>query len=166
MNTNTITTVQGFDDDEDWDDGAASRTFLIFELATERYAIPIQSVNAILRVPEIALIPDTPPYIRGAVNLRGGVVPVIDLRARFGLSRGDAASRQVLILVEDGGESAALLVDTVRDAVEIHEEHIDSSARFDSSNQFVRGLAHRSDNAMEIVLNISALLGVSHQTAS
>ncbi len=101
MSTEIQTELRSFDEDDDWDDDAAERTFLIFELASERYAIPVKNVSEILRVPDIAMVPDTPAYVCGAVNLRGGVVPVIDLRIRFGLPAAQRNNRQVLILVEE-----------------------------------------------------------------
>ena len=105
-------------------------------------------------------VPDVPPYICGAVNLRGQVVPVVDLRVRFGQAASERTNRQVLILIEHDDEKAALLVDRARDAIEIDDAAIEDKAVFGSkrANRSIRGLARRGDGQVDIIVDAPALL--------
>lgn len=151
MNTNTNTQV------------AASK-YLTFVLATEEYAIDILRVQEIKGWSKVTVIPNTPNYICGVINLRGTIVPIIDLRLRFGLERLDYGQMTVVVVVKvlanNGRERImGIVVDAVSDVYDVTEAEIKPPPDFGSviSIEFIKGLATVSDK-MVIVLDIDRLL--------
>lgn len=109
-------------------EGAAdSDQFLTFTLQGEEYGIEILRVQEIKGVTKIRPIPNAPPYIKGAINLRGTVVPIIDLRSRFGLSEAEYNQFTVIIVVSVGTKVVGLVVDAVSDVLNITKEQIDDT---------------------------------------
>jgi purine-binding chemotaxis protein CheW len=96
--------------------------FLTFTLSDHIYGIPLGRVLEIIGMLPITPIPETAPYIRGVINLRGRVIPVVDARARFGMPSVDYDPRTCVIVVETGGWSVGLVVDRVEDVTAIPAE--------------------------------------------
>ncbi|NJN55681.1 MAG: chemotaxis protein CheW [Anaerolineae bacterium] len=94
-------------------------SILTFQLATQRYGLPVTAVNQIVEIVAITHLPQMPQGIQGAINVHGRVVPVIDLRLRFGLDCMPYHLHTPLILVEADGQLLALIVDAVDDVVEV-----------------------------------------------
>jgi len=100
------------------------RHLVIFGLDREEFAIPIARAREIVRVPEITRVPQAPPHIRGVMNLRGRILPVVEIRTRFGLERAELTSRSRVVVVEAHGRMVGILVDVVSQVVKIGESFI------------------------------------------
>lgn len=146
--------------------------FLTFMLAGEEYGVDILRVQEIKGWDSVTPIPNTPDYIRGVINLRGTIVPIVDLRRRFNLEAVEYGPMTVVIVlkVEDpeSGNSRVmgLVVDAVSDVYNVPEESIKPAPDFGSvvDVNFVQGLATLED-VMVIVLDIDRLLNASEMAA-
>ena len=146
--------------------------YLTFMLAGEEYGVDILRVQEIKGWDSVTPIPNTPEYIRGVINLRGTIVPIIDLRRRFNLEAVEYGPVTVVIVLKvedpDGGKSRVmgLVVDAVSDVYNVPEDSIKPAPDFGSivDVKFVQGLA-TLENAMVIVLNIDRLLNADEMAA-
>ncbi|MBL8047763.1 MAG: purine-binding chemotaxis protein CheW [Chthonomonas sp.] len=132
---------------------------IVFQLENEFYGVDIFRVNEIIRLREITPIPGTEAHIRGLVNLRGKTIPVIDLKARFGMgSCAEAASTRIIVLDSDDG-NVGILVDAVREVLTLATDDIEQAPALvtDLDNEFVRGVA-KSANTLITLLNIDQAL--------
>ncbi|MBN8216883.1 MAG: purine-binding chemotaxis protein CheW, partial [Spirochaetes bacterium] len=127
----------------------ASRQYLSFLLGQEQYAFPVLGVREVLEVARITRVPKTPPFMVGVINLRGGVVPVVDLRLKFGLHAREATIATSIIIVEasDGGEHFILgaLVDAVKAVLRLEETEIEAPPRVGMrlSGEFIAGIGKK-----------------------
>lgn len=103
--------------------------FLTFHLAGEDYGIPIGMVAEIVGLQKITSVPNMPDYVRGMINLRGRIVPVMDMRQRFGLESRDYDSRTCIVIVDIEGLRVGLVVDMVREVLAIPDSRIDTGFR-------------------------------------
>ena len=101
-----------------------SSQFMTFTLGAEEYGIDIMVVREIKGWSETTTIPNAPPYVRGVINLRGIVVPIFDLRARFGMGRTEPTKMHVVIIVNAESRTVGLLVDTVSDIISVKQDEI------------------------------------------
>jgi purine-binding chemotaxis protein CheW len=137
--------------------------YLTFVLATEEYAVDILRVQEIKGWSKVTPIPNTPDYIRGVINLRGTIVPIIDLRLRFSLERLDYGQMTVVVVVKVVSGSRerimGIVVDAVSDVYDVAENEIKPPPDFGSviSMEFIRGLATVNEK-MVIILDIDRLL--------
>jgi purine-binding chemotaxis protein CheW len=138
--------------------------YLTFVLATEEYAVDILRVQEIKGWNKITTIPNTPHYICGVINLRGTIVPIIDLRMRFNLDRLEYGPMTVVVVVKvissKGKErTMGVVVDAVSDVYDVSDNDIKPPPDFGSSisTEFIKGLT-TVDNKMVIVLDIDRLL--------
>ena len=139
--------------------------FLTFILAGEEYGVDILRVQEIKGWDSVTPIPNTPEYIRGVINLRGTIVPIIDLRRRFGLEAVEYGPVTVVIMLKvmnPNGEDSRVMgvvVDAVSDVYNVQEDEIKAAPNFGDvvDVAFVRGLATVGDN-MVIILDIDNLL--------
>ena len=92
-----------------------------FEIAGQEFCIDIRAVREIRGYTASTPLPHTPPYILGVINLRGAIMPVLDLRDRLGLGRTEASSRHVIVVVQHGERMAGLLVDAVQETFVVEE---------------------------------------------
>jgi purine-binding chemotaxis protein CheW len=128
---------------------AAVAEHLSFSLAGETFALRIDAVREVLGLIELTKIPRTPEYMRGAINLRGQAVPVMDLRARFGMCPTEDTEDTCIVIVEIdcAGERAIMggLVDAVREVVELPEAALEAAPRMGTpiDPAFIRGMARR-----------------------
>ena len=91
--------------------------YLTFTLAEEEYGIGILKIKEIIGMMPITTVPQTPEFVKGVINLRGKVIPVIDLRLRFGMGEIDYTERTCIIVVEIDGQAGTVLIGTVVDSV-------------------------------------------------
>jgi purine-binding chemotaxis protein CheW len=104
----------------DRDQGAETILELIsFEIANQEFCIDIRSVREIRGWTPATPIPQTPDYIVGVINLRGAVIPVVDLRNRLGLGQTEASSRHVIVVIQDAERVAGILVDGVQETFQV-----------------------------------------------
>ncbi|MCX7682132.1 MAG: chemotaxis protein CheW [Anaerolineae bacterium] len=133
--------------------------YLTFTLEDEEYGINIANVVEIVNVQRISEIPDVPPYIRGVINLRGRVIPIMDVRMRFGLPARPYTERTPVIVVELDGVPTGLVVDQVTDVVSISQENIVPPRRWNEGGaSVVKGLGKHNDG-VSIILDLTQLLG-------
>jgi len=138
--------------------------YLTFVLATEEYAVDILRVQEIKGWNKITTIPNTPHYICGVINLRGTIVPIIDLRMRFNLDRLEYGPMTVVVVVKvlsskSKERTMGVVVDAVSDVYDVSDNDIKPPPDFGSSisTEFIKGLT-TVDNKMVIVLDIDRLL--------
>jgi purine-binding chemotaxis protein CheW len=105
--------------------GAASQSFILFEVAGTTYAVRSESVQQVLMIEHITPVPNAIPVVEGVVHTRGRVIPVLNLRVRFGFEKVPLDLRSRLVVVNVGGRVVGLLVDTARDFVAIPDASIE-----------------------------------------
>ncbi|HRX83783.1 MAG TPA: chemotaxis protein CheW [Phycisphaerae bacterium] len=134
--------------------------YLTFALAREEFGLEILQVREIIRVLDITRVPQTADFLRGVINLRGKVIPVIDLRCRFGLPKTDQTDETCIIVVDTGAQKlTGIIVDAVREVYDIQEENIEPPPEFGSTvdSTFLLGMGKVGD-AIKILLDIRAVL--------
>jgi len=120
--------------------------YLTFRLERELLALEVARVREVLDLCPITRVPRTPDYMRGVINLRGSVIPVIDLHLKFGLASADTTIESRIVVLELNHEGEAVVVgvltDSVHDVIEIDSEHIDSSPQMGARwrTDFVTGI--------------------------
>lgn len=148
------------DDSIDDDGNAQQNKYLLFPLGDELYGIPIHTVINIVELQKITAVPDVPNYIKGLINLRGNVLPVIDLRVRFNLSAREYDDRTCIIIVKAGDQSFGLIVDTVAEVQDIPSEQIEPPVQVMNkkfNKQYIMGIGKVGDS-IRILLNVDKLL--------
>jgi purine-binding chemotaxis protein CheW len=135
--------------------GGKYLTFLVDE---EEYGVEILKVREIIGIMDITKVPQTPDFVQGVINLRGKVIPVIDLRAKFGLPRA-TYNDQTCIIVVDVGVLMGIIVDTVREVHDIPAGSIEPPPRMgsDVNTSFILGLGKVKDD-VNILLDIDKVL--------
>lgn len=140
--------------------------YLTFLVGKDKLAIGINDVNEIIEISNITRVPMTPDYIRGVINLRGNVVPVVDLSARLGHQASEISKRSCIVLVEiitgDEGQNIGMLVDQVDEILEIPTENIQAAPEFGSDIRvdFIQAMGRVEDDFI-ILLEISRVLSVA-----
>jgi len=130
-----------------------------FVLDDVEYGVDILAVHEILRMPKMTRLPNTPDYIKGVINLRGNVIPVVDARMRFGFSVAEPTDLTRIIVIEADGKEVGLLVDNVYQVVRISQSDVDppSSLIDGISEEFISGIGRLNDRLI-ILLNMANLL--------
>ncbi len=141
--------------------GVASITesvqYLTFKLADEIFALDVAKVREILEVTTITKVPQTPDFMRGVINLRGSVVPVVDMRLKFGMSMTEQTVNTCIIVVEVSldGDSLVLgaLADSVQEVVELEAENIEPAPHIGTklNTDFIRGMGKLDDHFVMIL---------------
>ena len=140
-----------------------SGKYLTFQLGQEEFGIRVLKVREIMGIQEITRVPQTPPHVKGVINLRGKVVPVIDLRLKFGLPAADYTQRTCIIVTEIMGESGLILVgaivDGVSEVVNLAASDIEDTPDFgdDAAGQYLLGMA-KVKGKVKILLDIDKVL--------
>lgn len=135
--------------------------FLTFTLHQEEYGIEILKVQEIKGFSRLTPIPNAPHYVKGVLNLRGTVVPIIDLRCRFSMQEKEQDQFTVIIVVNVGNKVVGLLVDTVSDVLQIPVEDICETPELTGSveTSYVNGMGKVKDRLV-MLLDIAKLIGV------
>ncbi|MDH7552502.1 MAG: chemotaxis protein CheW [Spirochaetota bacterium] len=130
-----------------------------FKLDEIEYGIDILSVHEILRIPEITRLPNTPEYIRGVINLRGNVIPVVDIRLRFGMQQVALTELSRIIVVEIGEKLVGLLVDNVHQVIRLSRSRIDEPHDLIEgiSTEFISGIGRLQDRLI-VILRLDNIL--------
>lgn len=139
---------------------ADGNQFLTFRLQEEEYGIEILRVQEIKGFSRITPIPNTPAYVKGAMNLRGTVVPIVDLRVKFGLPETEYNQFTVIIVVTVGRKIVGLVVDAVSDVLNILDNEIEPTPDLGGSidTSIMTGMAKASDKLI-MLLDVDRLLG-------
>ena len=140
------------------DDGIETM-YLTFPIANETYGVPITMVTEIVGIQRVMSVPDVPDYIKGVINLRGKVIPLMDVRLRFGMEERAYDERTVVIVLEVANAPVGLIVDGVSEVIDIPDEKVGRSGvqGGNESSSVVSGLGHIEDR-VAILLDVSVLV--------
>jgi purine-binding chemotaxis protein CheW len=143
--------------------------YLTFALAEEGYGIGILKVREIIGMLPITSVPRTPPFVKGVINLRGKVIPVVDLRLKFSMSEMTYSERTSIIVVEvkalSGNVQIGIVVDAVSEVVNIRAEDIEDTPAFGTrlDTEYILGMA-KTGGSVKILLDIDHVLRKSELT--
>ncbi len=137
---------------------------VVFELANEFYGINIALVESIIKMQAITQLPQTPSYVRGVTNLRGSVLPVIDLRTRFALEMKEDMRQTRIIIVTMGQVKVGVVVDGVSEVLRVSEESLEPLPPMVNSvdSAFLKGIVRLEDRLI-ILLELSKVLNLDEQ---
>ncbi|HEX5394436.1 MAG TPA: chemotaxis protein CheW [Rhodocyclaceae bacterium] len=145
--------------------GAEQQQYLTFTLGDEMFAIGILSIREIIEYGNLTEVPMTPPFIRGVINLRGAVVPVIDLAIRFGRQPRETTRRTCIVIIEveteKGRQEMGIVVDAVSEVLEIPSSEIEPPPEFGTRirNDFIAGMGKVNGNFV-VLLDVSRVLSM------
>ncbi|MDQ1913330.1 chemotaxis protein CheW [Paenibacillus sp. GD4] len=136
---------------------------IVFALAHEEYGVEVEKVKTIERMQPMTRVPKTPDFVKGVINLRGVVTPVIDLRGRFGFPEGEYTDNTRIIIVSVGDIEVGLIVDSANDVIDVDSDHIDDPPEIVGGikAKYLQGIAKVGDNRLLILLNLSEVLNKS-----
>jgi len=143
---------------------AGSSQLVSFRLAKEEYAVNIMQVQEIILMGEITNVPQVPEYVEGVINLRGNVIPIVDLRKRFGLVVSDETEETRIIVVNVGDRTVGIIVDAVNEVLRITADKIDPPPPtvVGVGHEYLTGMA-KLDDKLLILLDITKILSSGEQ---
>jgi len=140
--------------------------YLTFTLDGEAFATEISKVREVLEHINVTPVPRTPPYMKGVINLRGSVVPVVDLRLQFGMEEGEVTIDTCIIIIEVSidGTSTVLgaLADSVQEVIDLHKSQLVTTPTMGTrvDNSFMQAMGKLSDGKFIIVLNMDKVFSI------
>ena len=140
--------------------------YLTFNLMEEYYGINVDKILQIIAIPDVTQIPQTPSFVKGVINLRGKIIPVIDLRLRFRLPEQEYNDRTSIVIIkiktEKGEVFIGIIVDKVLEVLDIHSNEIENTPAFgvELDTQYILAMA-KVKNKVVTLLDISKILTVS-----
>ena len=137
---------------------------VVFDLANEHYGVNIAAVESIIKMQPITTVPRAPSFVEGVTNLRGTVLPVIDLRRRFGLLAEEETKETRIVVVEMGGATVGMVVDGVSEVLRVAEEDIEppSPIVMTIDSAFITGIA-KMDERLIILLDLGKVLSTEER---
>ncbi|MDM8522325.1 chemotaxis protein CheW [Desulfococcaceae bacterium HSG8] len=146
-----------FYDDEDED--TQKDKYLTFQLSSEVYGIEIYHVIEIVGMQKITEVPDMPGFVKGVINLRGQVIPVMDVRTRFCMKQREYDDRTCVIVISIEDTTIGLAVDTVNEVADIPESNVSPPPKIGKgiSSRYIRGMGKTEDD-VKILLDVNRLL--------
>ncbi|MGB9682136.1 MAG: chemotaxis protein CheW [bacterium] len=137
---------------------AEERQLVVFSLLEENYGIDIYKVQEIIQYREITYVPKAPPFVKGVINLRGKIIPVIDLKERFGLAEKEINTDTRIIVVEIASQTVGLIVDSVTEVLRISTSNIEPPPPVTTIEaDFIEGVG-KLDERLIIILDIDRIL--------
>ena len=143
--------------------------YLTFALANEEYGIGILKIKEIIGMMPITAVPQTPDFVKGVINLRGKVIPVTNLRRRFGMEEIEYNDRTCIIVVEiegrDGDIEVGIVVDSVSEVLNIKAEEIEDTPAFGTKldTEYILGMA-KTEGSLKILLDIDKIMSSKEMT--
>ena len=131
--------------------------YLTFRLMENSYAIGIEKVREINRLKEIAKVPESPDYISGVINLRGKIIPVMDLRKRLQLGAMAATKQSCIIVIESHQRQMGIIVDSVTAVIDLNSDQIDASPLCANQGSFMQSIGKLDDHLI-LLLDIDQFL--------
>lgn len=153
MGGNRVEEIDEFEED------TQKNKYLTFTLGNEAFGIEILFVTEIIGLQQITEVPDLPEYVKGIINLRGKIIPVMDMRSRFKKELREYDERTCIIVVDIGEISIGLIVDRVSEVVDIPEESVSEPPKVNknSQNKYVKGIGKIGDS-VKLILDCEKLL--------
>lgn len=147
-------------------DQSNERQLVVFDLADEAYGVNIETVREIIRLQPVTVVPDTPDFVEGVINLRGAVNPVVDLRKRFNLPVSEETEDTRIVVVDIAGENIGVIVDGVTEVLRINEDAIEptSAVITTEDSYYIEGIAKLGDRLL-ILLDLEKVLAADHRDA-
>ncbi|MBN2427978.1 MAG: purine-binding chemotaxis protein CheW [Deltaproteobacteria bacterium] len=139
-----------------YEDDYQKGLFLTFRIGNEDFGLEIRYVTEIIGIQKITEVPDMPVFMQGVINLRGKVIPVMDIRLRFGLPSREYDERTCIIVVQVGKKSVGLVVDKVNEVASISDDAIEPPPRTEG-NGYIQGIGKNGDE-VKILLDVQRLL--------
>ncbi len=140
------------------------REYVVFKLDNEYYGLPIKVVENIEKMPLITRVPFTAEYVTGIINLRGVIIPIINLRKRFSLEANEHDDDTRIIIVSQADMQVGLIVDSSSETLQLSEDEIDASPtiKSDVDQRFVREIG-KKDNRIIMLLDLQKVLGLEEE---
>lgn len=144
--------------------------YLTFKLADEEYGLEILKVQEIIQMQAVTKVPRTPDYVRGVINLRGKVIPVVDLRKKFGIDSIKDTEKTCIIVVQISHDESVvvmgIIIDEVKEVLDIRAENIEETPSFGESinTDFILGMG-KIGQSVKILLDIDKVLSQQELTA-
>lgn len=138
--------------------------YLTFALGDEEYGVPVLKVREIIKILDITAVPQVPPHVKGVINLRGKVIPVVDLRLKFGLAAQDYTERTCIIVLEVVLTAATVMmgivVDSVSEVLNIADAETEPTPEFGErlNTDYIQGMA-KVKGRVKILLDLDRVLG-------
>lgn len=135
------------------------RQIVVFSLGSETYGVDIASVREIIPVQKIVSVPRAPDFVEGIINLRGRVIPVLDLRKHFGFEQKKGDPSQRIVLVEAGQESIGVIVDAVSSVLRISDESVEPAASVivGAEIEYIQGIA-KVDEELVVLIDLTKII--------
>ena len=130
---------------------------VIFQLNDQQYALPIQETQEIIRMTNITRVPNTRHYVEGIINLRGSIVPVINLNKRLTLPVTDYSEDTRIIVVEQGGQKVGMIVDIVLEVGRFSDDEIDPPSVAGDNVSYLKGVVKKGDQ-LWLLLNLEEVI--------
>ncbi len=136
-----------------------------FKLGQEEYAVDIQYVQEIIRIQEITQVPDIPDFVEGIINLRGKIIPIIDLQKRFKLKKYNDSEKTRIVVVEQNEKIIGLTVNSVKEVLNISTDKIEPppSTVAGIGKEYLKGIGNL-ENRLLILLDLNSILLESEQS--
>ena len=146
--------------DDQADRKVVNSSFITFTLDSETYAVPIQEIEEIIGLQEMSILPNVPGFIKGVINLRGDIVPIMDLRLKFGLDAKEYSPFTVFLIVRVDERLVGIVVDNVADVLVLDPARIQKTPAFSAkiSTDFIDGVYKDAQQEMVIVVNMPSLI--------
>ena len=148
------------------DTATEAKQYLSFTLGEEVFAVDIAKVREVLEFTTVTKVPQTPDFMRGVINLRGGVVPVVDMKLKFGMGQTERAINTCVIITEvemEDGDTAVLgaLADSVKEVFDLHDGEIEPAPKIGTqlNTEFLKGMG-KKDNEFVLILDIDRVFSV------
>jgi purine-binding chemotaxis protein CheW len=140
--------------------------FVTFRLGREEFGLDVFAVHEVLRHQEVTPVPRAPEFVEGVIDVRGTLVPVVDLRRRFELSRAPVGADTRIVLVEFGGERLGLVVDAVTEVLRVPETAVSPPPQYirGLAAEFVRGIV-RQEARLIVLIDIDRILSTQERIA-
>jgi purine-binding chemotaxis protein CheW len=140
------------------------KQYVVFDLGGEHYGVDIAAVEGIIKLQGITSVPHAPAFIEGVTNLRGKVLPVVDLRRRFNLPAGATSKETRIVVVEMNGATVGMIVDGVSEVLQVPDEAVEppSPIVMTIDSAFIRGIAKVHERLI-ILLDLSQVLNAAEQ---
>lgn len=142
------------------------RQLVVFDLAGEVYGVDISSVREIIRMQAVTHVPNAPDFVEGVINLRGRVIPILDLRRRFGLRVSEETRESRVVVVDIAGQNIGIIVDAVIEVLRLAADAIEPASSLITTEDcyYLEGIA-KLDGKLLILLDLNLVLSTDEHAA-